>query len=350
MTEEQQTKPRLSVVMATYGRAETLRRVLNHLDKQELEASEYDVIVISDKSPDHTADVCRDMAEKVSYELHYLENDRNRGPGFSQNRGIRLARGGIILLMADDILQSPGSLKEQLDFHREHPEIGAAALGRVIQAPELATMSVFLRYWNPFRFDDLEGMTILPTYKFAALNLSIKRPFITEHGMFREDLGRFGPAAMEDMEVGYRLKPHGLMLYYLPEAWAHHYHVYTLDQAVARWRERGLNFDQFREVMPDPEVTVSHHDLRWKTFREYAGVLRRPNLLKGREKYFAWHLLREVVRRLVLNGITAPLVWRPILDRAEKWPWLADHMHTQIYRAYLYYQFRRGVLEGSHRR
>jgi glycosyltransferase involved in cell wall biosynthesis len=346
MTKVQQSEPHLSVVVLTYGRAETLRKLLEHLDNQELDRKEYEVVVVSDHSPDHTADVCREMAEKSSFVLRFLENDQNKGIGYSQNVGIRNAKGDIILLMADDIMQSPGSLKAHLDFHIEHPRREIAALGRVIQSPQLFHISVFLRHWNPFRMNELEANTILPAYRFGAANLSFKRSFMIEYGMFREDLGRFGAAANEDLEVGYRLKNHGLELHYLTEAWAHHFHVYTLDQAVKRWYERGLNFSGFREAAGDPELTVYFHDLRWKTFREYARVLRESNSFEGREKSLAWHLFREAVRRLVLNGVTATLIWRPLLDRAEKWPWLAERMNAQIYRAYLYYQFLRGLQEG----
>lgn len=339
--------PRLSVVIATYGRAETLRDVLRHLDDQELDASEYEVIVVSDRSPDNTPDVCRDMSARVRFELSFIENEQNRGPGFTQNRGIELARAPVILLMADDIMHSRGSLKTHLEFHTRHPEPEVAALGRVIQSPDVKHISVFLRYWNPFRFNELDGQSTLPAYRFGAANLSVKKQMLTERGMFREDLSHFGAAAMEDLELGYRLKKHGLRLHYLPDAWAHHFHVYTLDQAIRRWYERGLNFGEFRKAAPDPELTVYFHDLRWSTFREYAGVLQGANPFQGREKNLSWHLFREGVRRLVLNGVTEKFAWRPVLDLAERWPWLGDRMSAQIYRAYLYYHFIRGMQDGS---
>jgi glycosyltransferase involved in cell wall biosynthesis len=342
--------PRLSVIVSTYGRADTLRRVLSCLANQDLAAADYEVIVISDRSPDHTAAVCREVAQTAEFDFQYLENDQNRGPGYTQNRGIRLARAEIILLMADDILHSPGSLKAHLDFHLQHPQREIAALGRVIQSPDLATLSVFLRHWNPFRFNELDGKTTLPAYRFGAANLSFKRSFMLEHGMFIEDLGTYGAAAMEDLEVGYRLKKKGLDLRYLPAAWAHHYHVFTLDQAAARWHQRGLNFSSFRAATPDPELTVYFHDLRLSTWREYFRALREPNPFEGRERSFAWHVVRELIRRTVLNRVTVPLLWRPLLATAERSPWLAERMNAQVYRAYLYYHFLQGIRDAAKRR
>ena len=336
----------ITVVVATYGRADTLARTLDCLSRQDLEPARYEVIVISDKSPDHTAQVCRAAAEKAPYRLLYLENEANRGPGYSQNRGIRHAHGSVVLLMADDIFQSPGSLARHVEFHRQHSEPECAALGKVIQSPELAVMSVFLSKWDPFRFKELEGMSMLPAYRFWAANVSFKRDFMLEHGMFREQIGRAGPAAHEDVEIGYRLKEHGLCLHYLPEAWAWHYHVWTLEEAVARWRNRGLNYGEFRKLVHDPVLTVLHHDLRWRTFREYARALRGENPFRGREKSFAWHLFRECARRIVLNRLTVRRLWWPVLEEAEKRPWLARLLSTQVYRAFLYYHFLQGIREA----
>jgi glycosyltransferase involved in cell wall biosynthesis len=350
MRKASENTPQLSVVIPTYGRAETLRDVLRHLDRQTLDAGAFEVIALSDHSPDHTAEVCGEMAESVSFPLRFLENERNQGPGHTLNRGIREARAEVVLLMADDILQSPGSLQAHLGFHVRDSRPEAAALGRIIQSPALFHISVFLRHWNPFRFDELEGNRIIPAYRFGAANLSFKRAFMMEHGMFREDLSQYGAAANEDLEVGYRLKKHGLELHYLHDAWAHHFHVYTLDQAVARWYERGLNFAGFRKAATDPELTVYFHDLRWKTAREYAEVLRGPNPFRGRERSFVWHVFREAFRRLTLNRVTERFVWRPMLDSAEEWPWLAERMNAQIYRAYLYFQFLRGIQDAGGRR
>lgn len=342
--------PRLSVVLSTYRRAETLKKTLACLANQDLAACDYELIVISDHSPDNTAEVCREFSANLPFAFQFLENDKNQGPSYTQNRGIRLARGEIVLLMADDILHSPGSLKAHLDFHLRNPKRELAALGRVIQSPDLAEISVFLRHWNPFRFDELDGKVTLPAYRFGAANLSFKRSFMLEHGMFIEDIGEFGAAAMEDLEVGYRLQKVGMALHYLHDAWAYHYHIYTLDQAAARWYERGLNFRSFRAAAKDPELTVYFHDMRLSTVREYYQALRGPNPFEGREKSFAWHVFREIVRRSMLNPVTVPLVWRPLMDLAEKWPWLADRMNAQIYRAFLYYHFLRGIRADPRRR
>ncbi len=336
--------PEISVVLSTYNRADTLRRTLDHLARQDLPAPRFEVVVVDDGSPDHTGAVVSEFAPSAPFALTYLRHD-NRGPGYTQNRGIEQARAPVVLLMADDIFLAPQAVRMHLEHHREHPEIEAAVLGKVVQSPDL-DQSVFLRKWDPFKFYELDEVTELPPYRFFAMNISAKREFLMRHGMFLEHRGRGGPSALEDLELGIRLHRHGLRLRYTQAALGWHYHVVTLDQAITRWYERGLNYGEFRRHAPLPELTVYFHVLDRHTVREYARVLKSSNWFRGAERSFAWHLIRHVVRMATLNRLTAGAVWRPLFDAAERHPRIAALVTPQMYRAFLYYHFLRGVRDG----
>lgn len=337
--------PLISVVLSTYNRAETLRRTLEHLARQDLPPGQFEVLVVDDGSPDDTTAVVAAMTPAMPFRLTYLRHE-NRGPGYTQNRGIEAARAPIVLLIADDIWLTPPAVRMHLEFHQSHPEAGHAVLGKVLQSPEL-NQTVFLRKWNPFRFDELEELEELPAWRFGAANLSVKRDFLLRHGMFVDQRGRGGAAAMEDLELGYRLQPHGMRLFYSKAALGHHYHLATLDQAIARWYERGLNYGEFRRYAPHPELTVYFHVLTWRTVGEYFRVLRGPNPFRGAERSFAWHLIRHFGRMVTLNGLTARWLWRPFFDLAERNPRVAALARTKMYRAFLYYQFLRGVRDAE---
>lgn len=339
--------PKISVVLATYRRASTLRRTLEHLARQDLPPEQFEVIVIDDGSPDETAEVVAEMKPGLPFSLSYLRHE-NRGPGYTQNRGVERARAPVLLLLADDIFLHPGSVRAHLERHQANPAPGVAVLGQVVQSPDL-TETVFLRKWDPFRFGDIAGWKELPPYRFWAMNISVKRDFMREHGMYLEHRGRGGPSCMEDLELGIRLHGHGLRLLYAEEAIGEHHHVVTLDQAVTRWYERGLNYGEFRRHAPMPELTVFFHVLNRHTFGEYRRVLKGPNSFRGRERSFAWHLFREAVRRITLNAFTARWCWRPLLDLAERNPQVAALVTPKTYRAYLYHHFLRGVADGRRR-
>ena len=336
--------PQLSVVLSTYNRAATLRRALEHLARQDLAATHFEVIVVDDGSPDDTRAVVAEFAAGAPFALTYRHHE-NHGPGYTQNRGIEAARAPLVLLMADDIFFAPHALRMHVDHHRRNPEPEVAVLGKVLQSPEL-DQSVFLSKWDPFRFRELEQVEELPPYRFWAMNISFKREFVCRHGMFREHRGRAGACALEDLELGCRLARHGLRLHYSRSALGYHYHVVTLDQAIARWYERGMNFGEFREYAPEPELTVFFHILDRHTVREYRSVLRASNAFRGIERSFAWHLVRHVARMVTLNALTARWLWRPLFDLAERSRGLAALVRPGMYRAFLYYHFLRGVRDG----
>src|SRR5690349_19325338 len=99
----------LSVIVTTYNRAQTLRVTLERLAAQTLPRDRYEVVVVDDGSPDDTGPMVADYGQRSPYRLRYLVH-ANRGPGYSQNRGIRAALGPWILLLADDIQPQPNLL------------------------------------------------------------------------------------------------------------------------------------------------------------------------------------------------------------------------------------------------
>lgn len=336
--------PEISVVLSTYRRADTLRRTLEHLIAQDLAPDRFEVVLVDDGSPDDTPQVAKEYQGRVPFPMTCLRHE-NRGPGYTQNRGIEVARAPIVLLIADDIWLAPGAVRAHLEAHRDNPALEVAVLGRVEQSAEL-TQTVFISKWDPFRFADIAGEKELPPYRFWAMNISAKRQFLVDAGLYLEHRGRGGVSCLEDLELGCRLHERGLRLLYSEAALGHHYHVMTLDQAMARWYERGLNYGEFRRYARLPELTVWFHILDRHTVGEYYRVLQGPNWFKGREKSFAWHLVRHVVRVCVVNAATTRLFWRPLFDLAERSPALARRMTAKMYRAFLYYQFLRGVSDG----
>ncbi len=340
--------PEITVVMATYNRADTLPRTLDHLAKQDLAPDRFEVVVVDDASPDDTARVLAEQADSVPFELRFLVNEENRGPGYTENRGIREARAPLLLIIADDIFLAPGALRAHLEFHREHPAAEATALGTVLQSEELRDTAL-LRNWDPFRFWLLEDAGELPFYMFWACNVSCKREFMLEKGMFLEHRGRAGPVAFEDLELGYRLGLAGMRLRYLAEGLGYHYHPYTMEGAISRWHLRGLNYAQFRRLVPEPLLDVYFHVLNRDTARGYFRVLRSENPFEGAEASAAYHVFRHGVQTLLLNRFTARWIWRPILDAAERSPRIERLVSRQMYRAFFYYHFLRGVREAKRR-
>ncbi len=343
MTGKMDQELQLSVVLATYNRAETLRQTLRHLAEQELDAGSYEVIVVDDGSPDHTRAVVEDWIRRAPFRLTYIHHT-NHGPGYTQNRGLEVAKASVVLLMADDIWMSPHALTAHLAIHAAHPEQQVAVLGRVLQSPAL-DQSVFLRTWDPFRFTDLTGVTELPYYRFWACNISVKRDFVRRHGPFRENLGA---AAHEDPELGYRLSHAGLRILYCPEALGYHHHIMTLKQACDRRYLHGRHFCRFCSLVPEPEIPVVYHVLTWRTLSHHLHVYFGPRrrYLMGRDRSLGLLLLFHLGRAMMFNSLMVHGFWEPLLGLAEKIPGIGRMMSREVYRNVLFHYFLKGCRDG----
>lgn len=335
----------VSVVIATFRRRDVLRTTLKRLTQQTYPASKFEVIVIDDGSQDGTREMVESLIPAVPYALSYLWHE-NRGPGATENRGIRAARGRVVILLADDIHPAPALVERHAAFHRDHPAPEVAALGRVLQSPELPE-TVFQKNWDPFKYYELAGATELPYWKFWACNISVKRDFLIEHGMFQEWKG----AAHEDVELGYRLSRHGLRILYNPDALAYHYHLETLESAARRAYERGLNWTYIERHIPDPQIYVKYHILNRRTLKHHITTFRNlsASLLPPEDRNLPLLLFKQLVRSVVFNGVTVPFFWMRVLPKAERSRLLSALVNPYLYRGAVFYHFVKGCNDAVRR-
>jgi GT2 family glycosyltransferase len=333
---------KLSVVVATYHRCETLKDTLGCLAKQTLPAESYEVLVVDDGGTDGTRAMVEALAPSLPYRLRYFWH-QNRGPGASQNRGIREAAADLILLMPDDVQPTPTMLAAHVEFHQRHPEENIAALGRVLQSPALPR-TMFLTNWDPFKFKGMTQEMELPYWKFWACNISVHKSFLLKNGLFSEWLG----AAHEDVELGYRLARKGLRIVYTPEPLAYHYHLETLESAVARQYQRGLNWRIIEEAVKDPQIHVFYKILTRHTLKYHVQTFARISQtdLPAGDRFLPWLLFKQTVRWVVFNRFTVPAIWLPFLAAADKSPVLAAVVHPYMVRGAVFYHFVKGYRDS----
>lgn len=239
----------LGVVIPTYNRADVLLRCLRHLEAQTW--SNFEVIVVDDGSTDDTRRQIEIYATQTSLSLRYLHQE-NSGPARARNYAISLLRSEICLLIGDDILASPDFVQQHLTLHRHHAELQVVGLGLTRWNEDGQVVTPFMRWLDSggvqFAYAALLN-GVPPTWKhFYTSNLSLKTEQLRNYP-FDE---RFPAAAMEDIELGYRMQAQGtLEIVFLPAAIAEHLHPTSIPQACRRMIGVGSASHQFYKLWPE---------------------------------------------------------------------------------------------------
>lgn len=208
---------RLSVVVPTFNRFDSLRRVLDGLAKQTLPASEFEVVVVSDGSTDGTLAMLDEHAS--TFELRAF-SQQNAGPSAARNYAVSKARGELIVFIDDDLVPGPRCLAEHLAFH-DSAEGPCAALGPMLGPPDFV-----LQPWARWEQKVLDrsyaefppGIAPASPRQFFTANASVRRDHFDAVSGFDPSLRRD-----EDVELAYRLDGIGLKFFFLPEAFGYHF-------------------------------------------------------------------------------------------------------------------------------
>ena len=118
----------------------------------------------------------------------------NDGLSRARNLGIRNCEGEVILFMDDDTFADPSLLREHLAVHDQCPR--CVVLGWVNHIEELDPQ-------GPRKY----GVADYSRSFFWTSNVSVRKKFVEEAGLFDEDFLEYG---WEDLELGWRLKQLGL--------------------------------------------------------------------------------------------------------------------------------------------
>lgn len=123
MPMNREDRPLLTIAVPTYNRSEYLRRSLESIITQILEADTFaesiELIVSDNCSTDDTAEVVKNLSSRYSF-IKYNKNDENGGPDKNFLKCILLAKGKFTYLIGDDDILLPNSLNRIVDAVKEN--------------------------------------------------------------------------------------------------------------------------------------------------------------------------------------------------------------------------------------
>lgn len=109
-----------SIIVVAYNCSEVIEENITSCC-QEIEA---ELIIVDNASVDDTVDKIKPY---ISENVHLIRNKENKGFTYACNQGIKLAKGGFILLLNPDASLEPGTLDAMSKNLNNNPQIGAVA-------------------------------------------------------------------------------------------------------------------------------------------------------------------------------------------------------------------------------
>jgi GT2 family glycosyltransferase len=204
----------ISVVIPTYNRLPILQQCLGALERQRLNApiSAYEVVVVDDGSTDATVAWLTSQADTLPHVR--LVRQEHGGPAEGRNRGVREARGDVIVFIDSDLVVTPTFLishARQLEHDwQRHGDRRCFTYGAVINTANFEDPTS-----EPHKLRDLSWAY------FATGNVAIDRQLLEQAGLFDTAFRLYG---WEDLELGERLRQLGTRLVRCPEAVGYHWH------------------------------------------------------------------------------------------------------------------------------
>lgn len=254
---EPTVQPKISVVICTFNRHETLLEAIMSTELQDLADHEYELIIV-DNSDDAEARARFRLGLQIDCAYRYIDEPR---PGLSRARniGVEAARAEFVAFMDDDAKASTGWLRQILATFASHQGAG------VVGGPVRPIWTVRRPAWLTRQLESY--LTIIDRGDAARIlageewlsgtNIAFRTKAVREAGGFPENLGRIGRLLLsnEELLVTKRIRELGYTVVYEPKIEMHHrVHAERVSQS---WLRRRVFWqvlsDLFVDNRPQPE-------------------------------------------------------------------------------------------------
>lgn len=215
---------RISIIIATYNRAdllaETLESLAAHLqDARGCEVA--DVIVVNNNSSDATAEVATGFGARIQALKVVLET--NQGLSYARNRGIEEATGDLIVFLDDDVDLGPDWLLRLVQPFADDEKVAATG-SRVLPHGTGALPDWLPRQYAYLAsvFDPADRQCEVESVMGASF--AIRKADAQRFGMFNVALGRKGGKLLggEEIELFKKLRDAGMKVVFVPESVVFH--------------------------------------------------------------------------------------------------------------------------------
>jgi glycosyltransferase involved in cell wall biosynthesis len=198
---------KVSVVIPTFNRRKLLKKCLSRLVRQDMDPSEFEIIIADDENSLETKTlVLRMKAENPDHNFVYTRVEPAHGPASARNAGWRRAQGELIAFTDDDCLPNPDWLSQGAAVFAFDEHVDAVWGKVIVPLPEHPT-------------DYQLNTAGLSKEEFVTANCFCRKFVLEEIDGFDE---RFYRPWREDSDLYFTLMEEGAHVRYVPSMVVYH--------------------------------------------------------------------------------------------------------------------------------
>lgn len=258
---------KVSVIIPTYNRRDSVGRALRALNRQSFPFNEYEVIVSIDGSEDGT----KEMVDSLHSDFNLISvYGNNSGRASAINKGIRMAQGKIIIVLDDDMEPATCFIEAHYIAHQDNMKLGIIGAAPIFVNED----SPLVVHYLSAKFNSHLNKLSKPGYKirirdFYSGNFSIRKNVLVDVGAFNEMFKIYGN---EDVELAHRLLKAGVELKYSSKAHSTQFYEKNFKGAaydrIAAGQTAVLLVNKYPDTFDDLRLREYNYvGWKWRTLR-----------------------------------------------------------------------------------
>ena len=217
----------ISIIICTYNREKYIRPLLESIAKNDYPTTDYEIVLVDNNCTDNTHGVCEQFAAAHKEVAFCYVIEPEQGLSAARNKGIKEAKGDIIIYVDDDALVDSDYIRQYAEHFATYPETMAAGgpIEPLYETKEPSWMSPYtkalLTAWMNYGTQVRE----YPNGRYpGGGNAAYRKEVFEKVGLFNTELGRKGNLllASEEKDIFDKMKALGMKVLYLPTPVLHH--------------------------------------------------------------------------------------------------------------------------------
>ena len=217
----------LTAIICTYNRAKYIGPLLESIAANNLAKTDYEILLVDNNCTDNTRAVCEAFARSHSDVQFRYTTEPEQGLSAARNRGIKEAKGDIIVYIDDDALVDTHYLRDYAEWFAAHPETMACGgpIEPLYETQEPEWMSPYTKALLTAWMNYGDKVREYPRGRFpGGGNAAYRKCVFDKVGLFNTELGRKGNSltASEEKDIFDKMHALGMQILYLPTPVLHH--------------------------------------------------------------------------------------------------------------------------------